>query len=145
VQFGGWIFILGAALQLQSAFWTLDGVQGAAMAAMMEPVHTLNAFPASISNVLGLDPVLSNCALVALLFLIGALILFKPSRIVAITALVFLCFVWWVGQDFGMLSTFPTGVATDPSTAPLLALFLLPLFVRERSDSASARSGKLTE
>jgi hypothetical protein len=138
-QIAGWLFIVGATLQSQGAFWTLDGVQGAAMAAMMEPVHALNMFPIAVSNLLGLDPVLSNCILVAILFLLGAFIIFKPNRMVGIVALVFLCFVWWVGQDFGMLSTFPNAVATDPSTAPLLALFLLPLLCRGRSDSASAQ------
>ena len=138
VQLGGWLFILGAALQLQSAFWTLDGVQGAAMAAMMEPMHILNAFPIYISNILGLDPVISNWLLVLLPFGVGLALVFKPNRTTGIIALVFLFFVWWVGQDFGMLSTFPTGVPTDPSTAPLLALFLLPLviktFPRQRTD-----------
>lgn len=129
VRVGACIFILGAALQLQSAFWSVDGVQGAAMAAMMEPYHMLNAFPLYISNILGLSPIFANWILVLLPLAMGVWLLWKPSRTAGIVALVFLFFVWWVGQDFGMLSTFPMGTATDPETAPLLALFLLPLFI----------------
>jgi len=137
VQVAGWIFILGAALQLQGAFWTLDGVQGAAMAAMMEPVHILNAFPTYVSTMLGLNPVLSNWLLVFVPLAIGLALLLKPSRATGIVALIFLFLVWWVGQDFGGLSTVPTAVATDPGTAPLLALFLLPLFFGARAKHAS--------
>jgi hypothetical protein len=132
-QIAGWMFIGGALLQLQSAFWTVDGAQGAAMAAMMEPVHLLSAFPIVVSNILGVNPVVSNIVLILLLFVFGIAILWKPSRATGIAALVFLLFVWWIGQDFGMLSTFPTGTATDPETAPILALFLLPLLLTARS------------
>jgi hypothetical protein len=130
VQVAGWLFILGAALQLQGAFWSVDGVQGAAMAAMMEPVHALSAFPIYVSSVLGLAPALSNWLLVLVPLVIGLWLLLKPSKAAGVTAFVFLLLVWWVGQDFGMLSTFPTGTGTDPNTAPLLALFLLPLFLK---------------
>jgi hypothetical protein len=132
-QVAGWIFIGGALLQLQSAFWTVDGAQGTAMAAMMEPMHMLNAFPILVSDLLGVDPVVSNILLIALLLVFGVAILWKPSRATGIVTLVFLFFAWWIGQDFGMLSTFPTGTATDPQTAPILALFLLPLVLTVRS------------
>jgi hypothetical protein len=129
VQIGAIIFIFGAALQLQSAFWTSDGVSGAAMAAMMEPIHALNAFPIYLAKILGSNVVVANWLLILVPLAIGVWLLWKPNRAAGIVAFVFLCFVWWIGQDFGMLSTFPTGTGTDPSTAPLLALFLLPLFV----------------
>jgi hypothetical protein len=135
VQIAGAVFLGGALLQLQSAFWTVDGAQGAAMAAMMEPVHALSAFPTYISNLLGIDPILSNWILIAALLVFGIALLWKPNRTVGWLTLIFLFFVWWVGQDFGMLSTFPLGVATDPSTAPLLALFLVPIFFARRSDT----------
>jgi hypothetical protein len=129
VQIGACVFLFGAALQLQNAFWTADGVSGTAMAAMMEPVHTLNAFPIYISNVLGANVLIANWLLILIPIMIGVWLLWKPNRATGIAAFVFLFFVWWIGQDFGMLSTFPAGTGTDPNTAPLLALFLLPLFV----------------
>lgn len=138
VAIGALVFILGAALQLQSAFWSVSGVQGAAMAAMMEPHHVLSAFPNYISTLLGLNPVLANWILVLLPLVMGVWLLRKPSRTAGIVGLFLLFFIWWVGQDFGMLSTFPTGTATDPDTAPLLALFLLPLFARRRGDTLEA-------
>lgn len=134
-QIAGLIFISGAFLQLQSAFWSVDGVQGAAMAAMMEPVHALNAFPIYVSNLLGINPLLSNWILIAPLLVFGILLLWKPNRTVGWVTLMFLFFVWWIGQDFGMLSTFPAGTGTDPNTAPLLALFLLPILLPRRSDT----------
>lgn len=135
VQIAGVIFIGGALLQFQSAFWTVDGAEGTAMAAMMEPVHALNAFPIYFSNLLGIDPVLSNWILIAVLIAFGVALLWRPDRIVSSLTLIFLFLVWWIGQDFGMLSTFPMGVATDPSTAPLLALFLVPIFFAKRGDT----------
>jgi hypothetical protein len=43
--------------------------------------------------------------------------------------MLFLFVVWWVSQDFGGIFTFPKGMATDPNSAPLLVLFLIPLFI----------------
>jgi hypothetical protein len=138
----GWIMILGAALQLQSAFWSVDGVQNAAMAYMMEPVHALNAFPTYLSNILAIDPIVSNIVLIALPLLIGLWLVLKPNRAVGYLALVFLLLVWWVGQDFGMLSTLITGTPTDPQTAPLLILLLTPLFFARRPfESVPVKTG----
>ena len=121
------VFLLGAALQLQPIFWTQGGVQAAAMASMMESVTALQAFPASIANLLGIDPVASNAILALLPLIVGVLLFIKPNRITGSIALVFLGCMWWVGQDLGMLTS---GIGTDPSTAPLVALFLLPLFLK---------------
>ncbi|HVO28498.1 MAG TPA: hypothetical protein VMT81_00750 [Candidatus Paceibacterota bacterium] len=61
-----------------------------------------------------------------LLFLLGMLLVFYPGRATAWLAIAFLAAVWWISQDFGGMLSFPSGMATDPNSAPLLALFLLP-------------------
>ena len=101
-----------------------------AMAAAMEPVHAMNVFPIYVSRVLGLDPLVANLILLLVPLSLGAALLLRANRAVGIAALVFLFFVWWIGQDFGMLSTFPNGTGTDPNTAPGLASFLVPLLFR---------------
>jgi hypothetical protein len=128
-KIAGWIFIGAAALQVQPVFFTLDGAQGAAMAAMMETVGVLKTFPVYLSNIIGINPVAANIILILIPLAIGAALLLKPNRATGMVALVFLFLVWWVGQDFGMLSTVPWGTATDPQAAPLLGLFLVPLLV----------------
>lgn len=126
-QIAGWTLLAGAALQLQSVFWTIDGVQGTAMAAMSESVHMIAAFPTYVSNLLGLNPTAANAALIIIPLVIGLLLIFKPNRLVGAIALLFLFLTWWIGQDFGMLTS---GIGTDPSTAPLIALFILPIFLQ---------------
>ncbi len=113
----GWTFILGAALQAQSAFWHVDGIQDSFL-----------QLPAPLVSLLAAQPVLGNALLVFLPLALGLLILLRPSRSVATASLVFLALVWWWGQDFGLLGTVGTGTSTDPNSAPLFALFLIPLW-----------------
>jgi hypothetical protein len=112
----GWTFIIGAALQLQSGFWSASGLDGSFM---VLPLFLQHAFAA--------QPILANGILAGILLVFGLLILFKPNRTTAISTIIFLALVWWLGQEFGMLDTFLVGTATDPNQAPLLALLLLPL------------------
>jgi hypothetical protein len=126
-QIAGWTLLVGAALQLQSVFWTLDGVQGTAMASMMESIHIFRVFPTYVSNVLGVNPTVGNTLLIIIPLVVGLFLIFKPDRLVGAIALLFLFLTWWIGQDFGMLTS---GIGTDPSTAPLIALFILPLFLQ---------------
>jgi hypothetical protein len=135
-KIAGWILILGSLLQLQPAFWSADGVQGNFMISMMDPMHPLSVLPDHIYNIVGVNPVISNIVLVALLFVVGLALIFRPGKTTGVIALVFLFFVWWLGQDFGGLSTLVVGVATDPNTAPVFALLLAPLFFLDRQQAA---------
>ncbi len=127
-KIAGGTFILGSLLQLQSSLWAATGAQGNFMTAMMDPFHLVSTLPNHIYVLVGLNPIPSNLLLVVVPFLVGLVLLFKPNRITGTTALVFLFFVWWLGQDFGQLSTLIVGTPTDPNTAPLLALLVLPVF-----------------
>ncbi len=124
----GWICIFGSLLQLQPSLWTTGGVQGNFMTSMMDPLHALSAWPNMLYNAVGFHPVLSNFQLALVLCIVGVLLVLKPNKIIGVIALLFLFLVWWFGQDFGQLSTLFVGTATDPNTAPLLALLMLPLF-----------------
>jgi hypothetical protein len=128
-KIAGWICMLGALLQLQPSLWSTSGVQSNFMVSMMDPVHPISLAPNSLYNIVGLNPVLSNMLLACVLFVIGLSLVLKPNWRVGIVALVFLFLVWWFGQDFGQLSTLFVGTATDPNTAPILTLLLIPLFV----------------
>ncbi|HUO55913.1 MAG TPA: hypothetical protein VMU27_00535 [Candidatus Paceibacterota bacterium] len=123
-----WTLIFGAALQLQPLFWTAAGSQQVAMASTMEAMPALSTLPMYFSNIIAAHAITSNVILIALPLVIGIALLLKPSRMTGAIALTFLFFVWWFGQDFGQLSTLFVGTATDPNTAPLLALLLIPLY-----------------
>jgi len=123
-----WVLILGAILQLQPSLWTSGGVQESLMAGTMESVHVLATFPTYISNLLSVNPIVGNWILVLFAFVIGIALLFRPNRITGTIAFIFIFLIWWLGQDFGMLTTLIAGTTTDPNTAPLLALLILPLF-----------------
>jgi hypothetical protein len=101
----------------------------------MEPLHALQVIPLHIVNMLSIHPFIGNAILMFLPLAIGLLLFFKPNRFVAIISLVFLFLVWWWGEDFGMLTTLITGTSTDPNSAPLMALFLIPIFFQTRRDT----------
>jgi hypothetical protein len=125
----GAIFMFGAILQLSTNFWSASGVQSIFQLASSDPVGFI-AGPVQMLATAGLSaPGLTNLVLVIPLAIFGALLLLRPSLGIAWKAAVFLGLIWWFGQDFGGIQTFPTSTATDPQTAPLMILFLAPLFV----------------
>jgi hypothetical protein len=75
--------------------------------------------------------ILVNLLAIDILVCLGIFLLLVPTRPVAWVTIAFLLLVWWFGQNFGDLLTFPTGTATDPNAAPLFALFLVPIIAQE--------------
>lgn len=69
-----------------------------------------------------------NFLMIGALLVLGLFLILMPTRSVAWITIVFLLAVWWFSQVFGGLLTFPVGTATDPNSAPLFILFLLPIF-----------------
>jgi hypothetical protein len=131
-KIAGWLLVAGAALQLQPVFWTADGVKGSLMTPMMEQVHLLSGAPTYVAGLLSIDPILGNALLVLIPLVTGFALILKPNRITGGIALVFLFLVWWWGQDFGGLSTLIVGTSTDPNTAPLMTLMLVPIFTHQK-------------
>lgn len=124
-----WTLLFGAALQLQPLFWTTGGSQQVAMASTMEAVPALSALPTYLSNIIAAHAISSNIILIVIPLFLGIALLLKPNRITGALALVFLFLIWWIGQDFGQLTSIFYNTPTDPQLSPLLALCLVPLFI----------------
>lgn len=139
-KFAGWICVGASVLQLQPLLWGSDAVQGTFMVAMMDPVHVASVLPNTLYGLVALYPFVSNLLLALVLLIVGFLLLRKQNLMTGLIAFVFFFFVWWFGQDFGQLSTFMRGTPTDPNTAPLMMLLLLPLFMRWRRASSTLPS-----
>jgi hypothetical protein len=128
----GWSFIFLSILQLQPTFWTSSGIQSL-FTGSGDSFSIVNTFPTYLSQVAGAHSISANILLLLISLILGILLILKPSRISASFGLVFLLLVWWIGQDFGQLTSLISGVPTDPNMAPLFALFLLPLFLNTSS------------
>lgn len=115
----GVLFLLGAALNCAPMFWQPAMLSMLAMnSGASEALSTLGTQGTMIGNLIAVD----------ILVFFGIFVILVPNRVVAWSAIAFLIVVWCVGQGFGGLQTFPFGTATDPNSAPLLVLFLLPIF-----------------
>jgi hypothetical protein len=125
----GALFLFGALLQLLPFFWSSIGIQSVFQVTASDPIGPIAAPASRLLTAASSGPVLTNVILVALLAAFGGLLVLKPGRIVAVSASVFLLLVWWLCQDLGQLQTFPGGTATDPNSAPILILFLMPLLL----------------
>jgi hypothetical protein len=98
----GIIFLVSAALNLAPIFWQLT---------------TLS--------------IIDNFIAIAILVALGIFLIIMPqNRAVAWITTIFLVIVWWIGQNFGGILTFPNGIATDPNSAIVFILFLLPSLVK---------------
>jgi hypothetical protein len=131
-KFLGWSLVIISLLQFQPTFWTGDGIQSL-FTGSMDSASFISAIPTYLSSIVVAHVVAINILLLLIPILLGVLLILRPNRIVALVTLVFLMLVWWLGQDFGQLSTLITGVCTDPNMAPLLALFIIPAFLQRRS------------
>jgi len=129
----GALFLFGALLQVLPTFWSSSGIQSVFQTTASDPIAPIASPSMSLVAAASSAPVLTNLTLVALLVAIGGLLIFKPGRTVALGAALFLLLVWWLCQDLGQIQTFPGGTATDPNSAPILILFLVPLFLGFRA------------
>ncbi len=117
------VLAAGALLQLRHLFWTPLGLaQPFANGAMMPQPHWLRALPAGAAALALRAPVTFNAALVVALGVLAiALVVLTDVPGVFWIALGALALLWVAGQDAGMLAG---GMATDPNTAPVMALLL---------------------
>jgi len=102
------------------------------------------AMTPSVSGVLGTfgsqGTIIGNLIAIDMLICLGIFLILVPNRSVAWITILFLIAVWWIGQSFGGLQTFPGGTATDPNSAPILILFLLPIFFNRKSPPVEQRA-----
>ena len=136
----GAFFLFGALLQLLPTFWSASGVESVFSLATSDSIGAVAGPAGIVSNLASEAPVISNAVLVFVLAVFGGLLLVRPSRILALTVEVFLILTWWFGQDFGGVLTFPTSTATDPNSAIVLALFLIPLLIPKPIETFKAHS-----
>ncbi len=118
-----WSFVLAALLQLSPVFFTSLGIAAPfAGSAMMQQPHAMRAMLDAAANAAAQSPVLFNVAFIVLFLLLALWLMLRPRTAAPyIAAAVGLLLVWAFGQDAGM---FWSGMATDPNTAPVLALAL---------------------
>ena len=123
----GIVFILGAALNLMPMFWQPT------MLSMLSAIPRVSGW---LGRFGGQGTMLGNIIAFDALLCIGIFLVALPNRIIGWIALAFLLAIWWVGQYFGGIMTFPFGAATDPNSAPVLVLFVLPLILVPMKGSA---------
>ncbi len=115
--------IAGAALQLSPIFWTSLGLAAPfGSGAMMPQPLWIRWTLSTAATLVGKAPVVGNVVIIAISLGLGILLLLKPyRRWIYWAAFLWLVIAWWFGQDLGMLYG---GMATDPNSAPILALML---------------------
>jgi hypothetical protein len=115
----GVLLIFGGLLNLVPMFWR------SGMLSMLVMTPTLSGSLAGLGQQ---GTIFGNLIAVDALLFFGIFLILAPNRHVACVAIVFLLAVWWLGQGWGGVLSFPFGTATDPNSAPLFMLFLLPIF-----------------
>lgn len=115
--------ILGGLLQLSPVFWTSLGLASPfGSGAMMPQPPWIRWTLSAVAGLVMKAPSAANLAIVVVLFGLGALLILRPfRRWVFWATFAWLAVTWWFGQDLGMLFS---GMATDPNSAPMLAVLL---------------------
>lgn len=115
--------LLAAALQLVPAFWTGLGLgTSIASAAMMPQPEWLRWTIDLAAMEATRAPLVMNLGIIVISFGLGmALLATGHHRWLLAATIGWLAVVWWFGQGMGALFS---GMATDPNTAPVLALLL---------------------
>lgn len=115
--------LLGGLLQFAPVYWTGLGLAApfGSGAMMPQPLFIRNTLGFA-ATLVGNSPIVANAVIIGVTMLLGAALIFYPrSRTVFWLTIIWLAATWWFGQDLGMLFG---GMATDPNTAPVLALLL---------------------
>ncbi len=116
--------VLAALLQLAPVFFTSLGIAAPfAGAAMMTQPQFMRSMLDAVANAAAAHAVIVNAALIVVFALLALWLWLRPRHAAPYLATgVLLLLVWVLAQDAGM---FWSGMATDPNTAPVLALALL--------------------
>lgn len=139
---GAVLFAVGALLQLAPLYWSPLGLASVLESEVMMPLpFGLAALQAPLIASMANAPTLWNLALIGILLVPAAALLVAPlfargSRIFYLLALAWLVALWIVFQGYGMVFS---GMATDPNTAPLWLLLLVPGWLTVRQVHASTR------
>lgn len=132
-KIGALFFLSGALLQMQPFFWTKEGVMSLFAASTGDSFILISSLAKKAQELFLINPFIGNIVLIALLFFFGFVLLIRSNAKTASLALLFLLIIWFFNQDLGGVTTFVLGLATDPNSAPIIALFLLPLFYLKKA------------
>jgi cytochrome oxidase Cu insertion factor (SCO1/SenC/PrrC family) len=129
----GAVLLFGAVLQAipWEGFWRARGLSAMflAMAKVPQPGF-LSAPVLWVAHLAESYPFWLNLSFVLVMAALGiGLIVGRHPSIWMVAALVWLAFIWWVGQDFGALGS---KTATDPNLSPLLAVMLVTAWMAGR-------------
>jgi hypothetical protein len=134
----GGIWALAAVLQVNRAFFTAQGLASLITGNVPGQPPWLAALLTAAGRVAAAHPVAGNVVATAVAAAcalgIWSVRLRRPALLVSIVAS---AFAWVFGQAFGMLLT---GMATDPNTAPLVAILALAVWPDGRG-SAGEQGG----
>jgi hypothetical protein len=123
----GSLWAVGALLQLAPLYWSPLGLASVVQNVAMMPLPAwLGGIDAQLVAAMAAAPALWNAALCAIMFGVAVTVALgrggNTPYLIALAWLVCVC-GWVVFQGIGMIFS---GMATDPNTAPLWALLLLP-------------------
>lgn len=123
----GLAWIIGALLQAFPTFWTANGLTTPFQQSLVMTPTSVRTWP--ISHFIAwasVHPQIANAVLVVGCLLFG-LAIWKAWRGFVVYAAegAWLLGIWWMGENFGALWG---GMATDPNSAPVWALFMLPVW-----------------
>lgn len=130
-QIAGTLFFLGAILNEVPIFWQ-KGMQAMLWQMSAQDSNVLISSPTKILSAAALTDHITNTILISMLLIFSIWLLIRPTKLLAWILIPFLFLVWWISQDFGGIFTFPLQTATDPNSAPLFILFLLPIFMQSK-------------
>ncbi len=119
----GIFFLIGAVLNFAPMFW---------QATMLSMIATTPVVSGWLGTFGSQGTLIGNLLAIDVLLCLGMFLVLVPSRPVAWVTIAFLLVVWWIGQNFGGIPTFPGGTGTDPNSAMLFVLLLIPIFFRKR-------------
>ncbi len=135
----GALWAVGALLQAAPLYWSSLGLASVLQSVAMMPLPAwLGALDAQLVAAMANAPVPWNAAIcMIMLGLAVALLLGRGGSMPYFLALAWLAFGWIVFQGAGMVFS---GMATDPNTAPLWALLLIPSWLAARQQKPQPAS-----
>lgn len=127
------VCLAGAFYQSWIPLWTKSGVRSLLSLAAATPQPSWLAAPIrAVAVTAGGHPLWANGLFVLILLGLGG-VWWHGYRRPWLDGLIaaWLLFVWWMGQDFGIVG----GVGTDPNTIPALAILMITAYIAQSPDS----------
>ncbi len=114
-----------------SGFWTVSGLATLFSNSVSTPQPRFLAVPIqAVATIVELHPVFWNGLFAFIMLTLAVLFWIQKAKAWKLgLAMGWLFFIWWMGQDFGVVG----GVGTDPNTAPILALLIVSLLWSDHS------------